>query len=146
MRRGEVVRLRVSDLDFDRMQIRIRQGKGKKDRYTLLSEKAAVHLKEYLETYQPGTWLFGGQKGGRYTTNSVQKVFQKALKKAAIKKEATPHSLRHSFATHLLEQGVSLRYIQVLLGHSSPKTTQIYTHVTRMSLKNIQSPLDGLDL
>ncbi|MBN1294036.1 MAG: tyrosine-type recombinase/integrase [Candidatus Latescibacteria bacterium] len=146
LRRSEVVKLKVPDIDFDRKQIRIRQGKGSKDRYTLLSDKAAEVVKQYLKTYNPSSWLFQGQKGGKYTTNSIQKVFKKALEKAGINKEATLHSLRHSFATHLLEQGVNLRYIQVLLGHSSPKTTQIYTQVTRMSLQNIKSPLDGLDL
>ena len=146
LRRSEVVNLKVSDIDFDRKQIRIRQGKGSKDRYTILSDKAAEVVKQYLKAYNPSTWLFQGQNGGKYTTNSIQKLFKRALEKAAINKEATLHSLRHSFATHLLEQGVNLRYIQVLLGHSSPKTTQIYTQVTRMSLQNIKSPLDGLDL
>ena len=146
LRRSEVVNLKISDIDFDRKQIRVSQGKGKKDRYTILSDKAAKIVKQYLNSYTPSTWLFQGQNGGKYTTNSIQKFFNKALEKAVIKKEATLHSLRHSFATHLLEQGVNLRYIQVLLGHSSPKTTQIYTQVTRMSLQNIKSPLDSLEI
>lgn len=146
LRRNEVVKLKVSDIDFDRKQIRVRQAKGKKDRYTILSDKAAELLKQYLDTYQPSDLLFPGQNGGKYSTNSIQKFFKKTLEKSNIKKEATLHSLRHSFGTHLLEQGVSLRHIQVLLGHGSPKTTQIYTHVTRMSLQNIKSPLDELEL
>jgi site-specific recombinase XerD len=102
LRRSEVVKLKVSDIDFDRKQIRIRQGKGNKDRYTLISDKAAEVVKQYLKTYNPSTWLFQGQKGGKYTTNSIQKFFKKALEKAAINKEATLHSLRHSFVTSVL--------------------------------------------
>ncbi len=146
LRRQEVVKLKVADLDFDRKQIRVQQAKGKKDRYTILSDKTATLLKQYLEQYQPSNWLFPGQNGGRYSTNSIQQFFHKVINKLDIKKEVTLHSLRHSFATHLLEMGVNLRYIQELLGHSSPKTTQIYTHVTRQSLNNIKSPLDGLDI
>lgn len=146
LRKSEVVNLKVSDIDFDRKQIRVRQGKGSKDRYTILSDKAAEVTRQYLNTYQPTIWLFQGQNGGKYNSNSVHLVFRKVLRESGINKEATLHSLRHSFATHLLEQGVSLRYIQVLLGHSSPKTTQIYTQVTRMSLQNIKSPLDRLEI
>ena len=123
LRRQEVVRLMVSDIDFDRKQIRVRQAKGKKDRYTILSDKAATLLQQYLKQYQPSKWLFPGQNGGKYSTNSIQQFFHKALKRTKITKQVTLHSLRHSFATHLLEQGVNLRYIQELLGQSGTLET-----------------------
>ena len=110
LRKSEVVNLKVSDIDFDRKQIRVRQGKGTKDRYTILSDKAAEVTRQYLNTYQPTIWLFQGQNGGRYNSNSVHLVFRKVLRESGIKKDAALHSLRHSFATHLLEQGVSLRF------------------------------------
>ena len=104
-------------------------------------------LKEYLEKYKPGDWLFEGDVPGRHLTErSVQRVFESSCKKAGITKDVSVHTLRHSFATHLLESGTDLRYIQELLGHSSSKTTEIYTHVSTRDLKRIQSPLDSLDL
>ncbi len=145
LRIGEVVRLQLDDIDSKRMLIRVRQGKGRKDRYTLLSEIALLQLRKYYMLYKPEKWLFpGGKENSFLTERSVQKVFENACRKAKIKKKVTVHSLRHSFATHLLEGGTDLRYIQELLGHSSSKTTEIYTHVTKKNLSNIISPLDNI--
>lgn len=143
LRVGEVVSLKVSDIDSDRMLIHVKQGKGKKDRYTVLSQIALEELRAYARKYRPEEWLFeGGDGKGHLTERSVQKVFDKACIAAGIKKDVSVHTLRHSFATHLLESGTDLRYIQELLGHSSSKTTEIYTHVTEKSIAKIQSPLD----
>lgn len=145
LRVGEAVRLQLSDIDSKRMLIKVKQGKGRKDRYTLLSEVALNQLRKYYYLYKPETWLFpGGKEGSFLTERTVQKIFENACVNAKIKSHATVHSLRHSFATHLLESGTDLRYIQELLGHSSSKTTEIYTHVTENSLSNIKSPLDCL--
>ena len=146
LRLSEVVHLVVEDIDFERKQVLVRNSKGNKDRYTILSSTSSVLLKQYLEQYRPTRWLFYGYKGDMYSTKSVQAIFHKARLKAETIKHGTVHTLRHSFATHLLENGVDLRYIQELLGHSSPKTTEIYTHVSRSSLQKITSPLDRLDL
>jgi len=143
LRVGEVVRLKVQDIDSDRMLIRIEHGKGAKDRYSVLSDVALSELRTYAKEYRPETWLFPGDKEGRFLTErTVQRVFENARFKAGVKKQVSVHSLRHSFATHLLEGGVDLRYIQELLGHQSSKTTEIYTHVTQSSIRNIRSPLD----
>ena len=145
LRVGEVVRLRCEDIDEERMMIHVRQGKRRKDRYTKLSDVALETLNIYLETVRPKTWLFPGGKPGRHLhERSVQKVFERACRKAKIRKTVTVHTLRHSFATHLLEQGTDLRYIQKFLGHASTKTTEIYTHVSRRSIANIRSPLDTI--
>jgi len=145
LRLGEVVRLRIEDIDADRGLIHVRQGKRRKDRYTVLSKVALDAVNVYVRKYRPTTWLFPGAHPGRHLhERSVQKIFDQANQKAGIKKPASVHTLRHSFATHLLEKGTDLRYIQELLGHQSPKTTQIYTHVTRRDLAQIQSPLDDL--
>lgn len=145
LRVGEVVRLRLDDIDSERMMIRVRQGKGKKDRYTMLSSVALALLRVYVQKDRPERWLFPGEGGeGHIHERTVQKIFEQARVKAGIPKGPTVHTLRHSFATHLLEQGTDLRYIQELLGHASPKTTEIYTHVSRKALQNIQSPLDRL--
>lgn len=145
LRVGEVVRLRVNDIDSQRMMIHINQGKGAKDRYVMLSKVALQELRLYAKQYKPETWLFpGGNNEGHLTERSVQNIFEAACIKAKIKKKATVHTLRHSFATHLLEAGTDLRYIQELLGHSSSKTTEIYTHVTQKSITNIESPLDKI--
>ena len=145
LRVSEVVRLKPEDIDSEQMQIRIRQGKGSKDRYTIISRAAVSELRKYWKQYKPRTWLFEGAKERAHITErSVQQVFETAVKKAKIVKSASVHSLRHSFATHLLEQGVDLRYIQELLGHKSPTTTEIYTHVTRSDLNKIISPLDRI--
>ncbi|PSR10119.1 MAG: integrase [Bacteroidetes bacterium] len=121
-------------------------GKGKKDRCTLLSPKAWETLQGYLAIYRPVEWVFEGQNGGSYSERSVQALFTKAKADAGINPYATVHTLRHSFATHLLESGVDLRYIQGLLGHESSKTTEIYTHITRVGWERVQSPFDRLDV
>ncbi|UCF04357.1 MAG: tyrosine-type recombinase/integrase [bacterium] len=145
LRVGEVVRLRADDIDSDRRMIRVRMGKGKKDRYTLLSGVTLEVLRDYWTTYKPGRWLFpGGRKGRHITERSVQRVVENAAKRAGIHKRITAHTLRHSFATHLLEGGTDLRFIQELLGHKSSKTTEVYTHVTRKDLSRIVSPLDRI--
>lgn len=146
LRLGEVLNLRISDIQSDRRRLFINGGKGKKDRYTLLSEKALELLKIYFEIYQPLDWVFEGATGGRYSERSVQNLFTRAKVKSGINPQATVHTLRHSFATHLLEKGVGLRYIQELLGHESSRTTEIYTHVTSKGIDKIKSPLDDLDL
>lgn len=143
VRVGELVRLRAGDLDVDRQLIRIRRGKGAKDRYTLYSEAAAGAVAHYRALYRADGYLFPGPRPDRpISARSVQKVIAAAAVRAGIEKHVTPHTLRHSFATHLLEQGVDLRHIQELLGHASAATTQIYTHVTRHDLVRIRSPLD----
>ncbi|TFH26788.1 MAG: integrase [Bacteroidia bacterium] len=144
LRRSELINLKINDIDSKRMLIRISHSKGNKDRYTLLSEKLVKLLRDYYKIYQPKYWLFEGQRGGQYSATSIENVFRKAMKQARITKYATPHTLRHSFATHLLEQGINLRYIQEILGHSSLKTTEIYTHVSSKQLTKIQNPLDKL--
>ena len=145
LRVGEVVRLRVGDIDGERRMIHVRQGKGKKDRYTILSDFVLTALRNYYKVYEPDEWLFPGNKEGCHITErSVQKVFEQARRKARVREGVSVHTLRHSFATHLLENGTDLRYIQELLGHASSKTTEIYTHVTRQDLARIQSPLDTL--
>lgn len=144
LRIGEVIKLKIDDILSDRKLIHIRQGKGQKDRYTVLSDVALEQLRKYYKIYKPVIWLFPGQDENRYITErSVQRVFEQACIRAKVR-GATVHTLRHSFATHLLENGVDLRYIQELLGHASSKTTEIYTHVTEKSIKNIQSPLDRI--
>lgn len=148
LRVGEVVRLKVSDIDPDRMLIHVRQAKGRRDRYVMLSPVALDALREYWREHRPRRdpkgWLFPGARPGRHLTErSVQKVFHKARRKAGIRKKVSVHSLRHAFATHLLESGTDVRFIQKLLGHKSTKTTEIYTRVTKQSLQAIRSPLDG---
>ncbi len=145
LRVGEVVRLRPDDLDTERGLLHVRQGKGRKDRYVMLSAVAVEAVEEYVRFYEPTRWLFPGARPRRHLhERSVQHTFARACRKAGIRKHATVHTLRHSFATHLLEKGVNLRYIQELLGHKSPKTTQVYTRVAEGDLARIQSPLDDL--
>lgn len=146
LRVGELINLKIKDIDSERKQIRIEQGKGKKDRYTLLSAKTLDLLRQYFREYKPQEYLFEGQACAQYSARSVQAFFQEICKKAGIKKNVSVHTLRHSFATHLLENGTDLRYIQVLLGHESSKTTEIYTHVTTKGFEQIKSPLDNLDI
>lgn len=145
LRRSEVINLKISDIDSKRMLIKIVNSKGGKDRYTLLSQKLVKLLRDYYKFYKPKEWLFEGQGGGQYSATSIEKIFSKALKQAGINKHATPHTLRHSFATHLLDQGISILYIKELLGHSSTKTTEIYTHVSSKQLSKIQNPLDNIN-
>jgi len=146
LRLSEVINLKIEDIDSKRKQIWIRGAKGKKDRITLLSDKVLISLREYYKEYKPKLWLFEGADGGQYSSRSVQNIFKLALKKSNIKKHATIHTLRHSFATHLLEHGTDLRYIQELLGHNSSKTTEIYTHITKTGMEKIKSPLDELEI
>lgn len=144
LRVSDAVRLKPADIDFQRKTIFIKAGKGKKDRYTILSDAAITCLKKYTEAYSPDNWLFEGQKPGSHISQrTAQKVFENAVIRAGIKKEVTFHSLRHSFSTHLLENGTDIRYIQDFLGHKSIKTTEIYTHVTRKKILNIRSPMDS---
>lgn len=145
LRAGEVVRLHPSDLDVDRGLLRVRRGKGGKDRYTLLAKRAVDAVGIYLDAYPSERWLFPGSRPERHlTTRSVQRIVKQAAEAADIAKRVTSHTLRHSFATHLLEGGTNLRVIQELLGHQSARTTQIYTHVARSSLESVRSPLDNL--
>lgn len=146
LRVGEVVRICIADVDSDRMMVRIQQAKGRKDRYVMLSEKVLESLREYYKLYKPKTWLFSGQAGDDsfLTERSVQHVFEDALAKTGIRKKVGVHVLRHSFATHLLESGTDLRYIQELLGLASSKTTEIYTHVSKKNIAKIRSPMDIL--
>lgn len=146
LRISEVLNLKPVDIDSSRMLIQVKGGKGKKDRVTLLSVKLLDMLREYYKMYKPGEYLFTGQMGGKYSSRSAQKVLKEATRKAGIKKKVTLHTLRHSFATHLLENGTDIRYIQSLLGHASPKTTQIYTHITTKGIDQIQNPLDKLEI
>ncbi len=144
LRLGEAVEIKVKDIDSKRMLIRIVQGKGKKDRYVMLSERLLLLLREYYKEYKPKEYLLEGQKGDKYSTRSIQAIFKDALKKANIKKNATVHTLRHSFATHLLETGTDIRVIRQLLGHNSIKTTQIYTQISTSNIAKVISPLDSL--
>lgn len=145
LRLGEVCRLLVSDIQFDNMRIFVRCGKGKKDRYTILSETAATILKKYLNLYQPKHWLFEGQMGEAYSERSVQQIFTNAKEAAKINKLATTHTLRHSFATHLVEMGVDIVRVQGFLGHENLSTTEIYLHLSK-DFSKIKSPLDTLDV
>jgi integrase/recombinase XerD len=146
LRVSELVNLRKDDILIDRMQLFIKGGKGKKDRYTLFSKKLLTQLTEYIKIYNPSYWLFEGQDYGQYSVRSVQAILRQAVTKSGVNPFATVHTLRHSFATHLLENGTDLRYIQQLLGHASTKTTEIYTHITRKGEEKLKSPLDDLDL
>ena len=145
LRRQELLNLRIEDIDSDRMAIRIRMGKGKKDRYTILSKKALLDLREYFKEWKPKVYLFEGKSPGKqYSPVTISRILQNSAHKAKIFKKVTPHMLRHSFATHLLESGTDLRYIQSLLGHNSSKTTEIYTRVSFSNIQNVQSPFDSL--
>jgi len=141
LRVSEVVRLKLKDLYFEDYLLKVRQGKGNKDRFTLLPQKLAWPLQNLTKTFELDDYIFRSDRGGRLSERTAQKVFIHALKKAKIKKQATFHSLRHSFATHLLENGTDIRYIQKLLGHQNIRTTQIYTHVTSIIFQHIKSPL-----
>lgn len=146
LRISELINLKIKDIDSNRMQIRVSQSKGKKDRYTLLSTKTLITLRQYFIEYKPQVWLFEGINGDQYSARSIQNILKAALQKVGVKKRITVHSLRHSFATHLLENGTDLRYIQSLLGHESSKTTEIYTHITTKGMDQIKNPLDKLDI
>ena len=144
LRRGELLSLTKFDIDSKRMVVIIRMAKGKKDRIVPLSPKILRLLRDYYKSYTPKEFLFEGQGGGKYSEKSLENVFKQSLFKANNKKPVTLHWLRHSYATHLLESGTDLRYIQDLLGHKSSKTTEIYTHVSTKNIQNIRSPFDDL--
>lgn len=145
LRLSEAAHLRVKDIDSKRMQIRIDQGKGNKDRYAMLSHSLIKVLREYWKYYRPSIWLFPGRSLEQpIGTSSIQKMFRQAKKRAGISKPASVHTLRHSFATHLLEQGVDVFRIQKLLGHSNLNTTRIYVHIQNQGLKELVNPLDYL--
>jgi integrase/recombinase XerD len=142
LRVSEVINLKVKDINLEELTIHIKNAKGKKDRITVFPEKLKVTLAEIMVLHTKDDYVFESTRGGKLTERTAQIVFEKALKNAYIQKDATFHSLRHSFATHLLENGVDVRYVQELLGHQNIRTTQLYTKVTNPSLKNIKSPLD----
>jgi len=142
LRIGELINLELVDFHIERKQLIVKNGKGRKDRYVSLAESFIPLLSNYYDTYKPKKYFVEGQKGGKYTAESVRQFLRKSCKNANISKAVTPHTLRHSYATHLLENGVDIRYIQSLLGHAKPETTMIYTHVKRKDLMQIQNPLD----
>ena len=143
LRASETARLKITDIDSKRMMVRISQGKGGKDRYSILSQTTLEQLRQYWRKYHPTEWLFNGaKKNDPISTNSIQQLFYKAKKRAGITKPASVHTLRHSFATHLIEAGTSLHHVQLLLGHRSPTTTTVYLHVSRLNLAQVTSPLD----
>jgi len=141
LRVSEAVNLKVQDIDLIELVIHIKEAKGKKDRITIFPEKLTTDIQNLIAGKDKTDFVFASERGGKLTTRTAQKVFENSLKKAGVKKEATFHSLRHSFATHLLENGIDVRYVQELLGHQNIRTTQIYTQVTNPKLKNIKSPL-----
>jgi site-specific recombinase XerD len=138
---SEIVNLKVKDIDLNELTIHIKGAKGKKDRITIFSEKLVSDVEKLMIGKNKNTYFFESERAGNLTTRTAEKIFEKALKSTNINKEATFHSLRHSFATHLLENGTDVRYVQELLGHQNIRTTQIYTQVTNPSLKKIKSPL-----
>ncbi len=146
LRRSEITNILLPDLDRDRGVLHIREGKGRVDRIVPVSGKVWEKLDEYIDGFHPSKYLFEGQSGGRYSAESVYRVFKQALHKAGIKKDVGVHSLRHSYATHLHESGLDIRYIQELLGHKSTRTTEIYTHVSRRNLVQVRSPIEDIDV
>ncbi|MGI8952938.1 MAG: tyrosine-type recombinase/integrase [Chitinophagaceae bacterium] len=145
LRVSEIINLKIMDIDSKRMMMHIKAAKGKKDRMVPLSKKLLETLREYYKVYRPKNYLFEGQYGGAYSTRSAQLILQHAKTKAGIRKNGSIHSLRHSYATHLLESGTDIRIIQKLLGHNSIKTTMRYTHVSKKDIGKIESPLDKLN-
>ena len=143
LRVSEIVSLKKEDIDFNESLIKIKLAKGRKDRFVKIPSSIKEELENYCK-FEKEKYLFESNRGGKLTKDTIQKIIQNSAKKAKIKKRVYPHLLRHSFATHLLEQGTDLRIIQKLLGHSDIKTTQIYTHISQASIKNIKSPLDNL--
>lgn len=145
LRRSELINLKLEDIISDRKQVRINGAKGKKDRYSLLSEALLDELRDYYLKHKPKIWLFEGAiRGSQYSASSISQILKKASAKAGIIRRVTPHMLRHSFATHLLEQGTDLRFIQEILGHASSKTTEIYTHVSMTQMQTIRNPFDDI--
>ena len=144
LRRSELLNLKKGDVDYERMMITIRGGKGNRDRVSLLSEVFMKTLIEYIRIYNPKYWFFDGPSKKKYSGTSVLNIVKRAGQRAGIAQKVTPHTLRHSFANYLLEHGTDVRYVQELLGHSSLKTTQIYTQISDASLRKITSPLDRI--
>ena len=144
LRLGELLNLRIRDIDISRNVINVRGGKGKKDRVTLLSAVMLTSIREYLRLFQPVEWLFEGPGKKQYSPRSVNRIISSCSERAGIAKNVSAHTLRHSFATHLLERGTDLRYIQALLGHESSRTTELYAHVTTKGIDKIKSPLDQI--
>ena len=143
LRVNETARLKLTDIDSKRMTVKVSDGKGSKDRYSILSQTTLECLRQYWKKYRPAEWLFEGQKKDRHIAmSSIQQLFQKARKCVGITKPVSVHTLRHSFATHLIEAGTSLHHVQLLLGHRSPTTTTVYLHVSRLNLAQVISPLD----
>ncbi len=143
LRIGELLNLQLKDIDIDRRQVFIRQSKGRKDRYVMLAESILPLVYNYLQTYMPKRYFLEGYGEKQYTASAVRSFLKESCKRAQIRKSVSPHTLRHSFATHMLENGTDLRYIQELLGHAKPETTMIYTHVAQQDVVKIQSPLDA---
>jgi site-specific recombinase XerD len=146
LRLGETTNLKIKDLRFDDNLIFVKGGKGKKDRLTLFSKKVQALMKEYIDVYKPRYYVFEGQTGGKYSDRSVQNILQRAVQKSGVNEAATVYTLRHSFATHLVINGVDLRQVQQYLGHSSLETTSIYTHITDKMKSETKSPIDDLDI
>jgi site-specific recombinase XerD len=147
LRVGEACELRVGDIDSARMRIIVRNGKGHKDREVTLSSLLLASLRTYFKRYRPATYLFPGKGGSKpYSQSSARAVLKKSLKRSGITKKATPHTLRHSYATHMMDKGIDLRFIQALLGHKSIKTTLHYCHLSKKGMQSITSPLDDLNL
>ena len=142
LRISELLQLKLSDVNLERKQVFVNLGKGRKDRYIVLSESMIPLIQNYLFTYAPNFYFIENNQGKQYSASSVRKFLKKSCKLANITKPVTPHTLRHSYATHLLENGVNLRHIQMLLGHANPETTMSYTHVTKRDVLNVKSPLD----
>lgn len=142
LRISELINLKLIDFHIERKQLVVKSGKGRKDRYVSLADSFLPLLSNYYYSYKPKVYFVEGQKGGKYSPEAVRQFLRKSCAKAGIKKPVSPHTLRHSYATHLLENGVDIRYIQSLLGHARPETTMIYTHVKRKDLMEIQNPLD----
>ncbi len=146
LRISELLNLKIKEIDDQRMIINIRSSKGNKDRQVQLTENVLKLIKKYYNVYLPQEYIINGINGGKYSSTSVQKIIKVACKRAGIYKNVTPHTLRHSFATHLLEAGTDIRFIQTILGHSSIRTTEIYTHVSSNHLKNIKNPSDDMNI
>ncbi len=146
LRIGEALNLTLEDIRSQESLIYIPAGKGKKDRRVPLSMRLLEELRRYYKSYRPRKYLFEGARGGKYTSSSAAKVLKRAAKRAGIKRNVTLHTLRHSYATHLTNSGVNIQYLQQILGHNSPKTTMIYTHLSGKDIRKVKSPLDDLDL
>jgi site-specific recombinase XerD len=144
LRVSEVLSLTLKDVDSSNMLVHIRDAKGRKDRTVMLSNSLLTDLRTYFLKERPRHFIFEGQNGEKYSARSIQAVVKQVAEKAKIIKHVTPHILRHSFATHLIENGTDIRYVQDLLGHNSIKTTELYTHITDVAKSNIKSPLDHL--